>query len=150
MSDDVAGNARPLEGYREYLRLLARMNHDPRLRGRVDPSDVVQQTLLKAHAKRDQFGGTTDAERAAWLRAILAHQLADALRKFGRQQGDRERSLEVALERSSARLDAGLASERSSPSQKAMHQATGSCWVQTQPTMTVKAITPARLAGRSA
>src|SRR5947209_4323670 len=97
---------RPLESYREYLRLLARMNLDPRLRGRIDPSDIVQQTLLKAHEEQDQFRGSTDAERAAWLRAILARQIADALRAFGRQKGGRERSLDEALERSSARLDA--------------------------------------------
>ena len=56
--------------------------------GRIDPSDLVQQTLLKAHEKRDQFRGKTDAERAAWLRAILADQIADALRRFGRQGGN--------------------------------------------------------------
>ena len=60
---------------------------DPRLQGRIDPSDLVQQTLLKAHEKQDQFRGKTDAERLAWLRTILANQMADALRKFRRQQG---------------------------------------------------------------
>jgi len=122
MHRDDQGPDRPLESYREYLRLLARMNLDPRLRGRIDPSDLVQQTLLKAHEKRDQFRGKTDAERAAWLRAILANQIADALRRFGRQGGTRERSLEEALEQSSARLDAWLAAERSSPSQKFVRQ----------------------------
>jgi RNA polymerase sigma-70 factor, ECF subfamily len=81
---------RSLESYREYLRLLARMNMDPRLQARIDRSDIVQQTLLKAHEKQDQFRGKTDAERAAWLRTILANQMGDVLRKFGRQQGARE------------------------------------------------------------
>jgi len=107
---------RSLESYREYLRLLARMNMDPRLQARIDPSDLAQQTLLKAHEKQDQFRGKTDAERAAWLRTILANQMADALRTFRRQQGARELSIEKALEESSARLDAWLAAERSSPS----------------------------------
>src|SRR5271166_1734349 len=109
---------RSLESYREYLRLLARMNMDPLLQARIDPSDLVQQTLLKAHEKQDQFRGKSDAERAAWLRTILANQMADALRKFRRQQGARERSIEEALAESSARLDAWLAADRSSPSQK--------------------------------
>jgi RNA polymerase sigma-70 factor (ECF subfamily) len=113
---------RSLESYREYLRLLARMNMDPRLQARIDPSDLAQQTLLKAHEKQDQFRGKTDAERAAWLRTILANQMADALRKFRRQQGVRELSIEKALEESSARLDAWLAAERSSPSQRIVDQ----------------------------
>ena len=98
------------------------MNMDPRLQGRIDPSDLVQQSLLKAHEKQDQFRGRTDAERAAWLRTILANQMADALRKFRRQQGTRERSIEEALEASSARLDAWLAAERSSPSERIVDQ----------------------------
>ncbi|MGO9919577.1 MAG: sigma-70 family RNA polymerase sigma factor [Isosphaeraceae bacterium] len=108
---------RPLAEYREYLRLLARLQLDPRLRGELDPSDVVQQTLLKAHERLEQFRGETDAELRAWLRAILAHNLADAVRKFGRQQGDRALSLEAALEQSSEKLEAMLATEESSPSQ---------------------------------
>lgn len=122
MNGDDEGPDRPLESYRDYLRLLARMNLDPRLRGRIDPSDLVQQTLLKAHEKRHQFRGKTDAELAAWLRAILANQIADALRRFGRRGGTREHSLEEALEQSSARLAAWLAAERSSPSQKLARQ----------------------------
>jgi RNA polymerase sigma-70 factor (ECF subfamily) len=122
MNGGDAGPDRPLESYREYLRLLARMNIDPRIRGRIDSSDLVQQTLLKAHEKRDQFRGKTDAEQAAWLRAILANQIADALRRLGRQGGTRQRSLEEALEQSSARLDAWLAAERSSPSQRFIRQ----------------------------
>ena len=79
MSSDHEAAVRAVESYREYLRLLARLNLDTRLRGRIDPSDLVQQTLLKAHEKRDQFRGKSDAELAAWLRAILANQIADAL-----------------------------------------------------------------------
>jgi RNA polymerase sigma-70 factor (ECF subfamily) len=88
---------------------------DPRLQGRIDPSDLVQQTLLKAHEKQDQFRGKSDAER-------LAYQMADALRKFRRQQGNRERSIEEALEASSARLDAWLAAEQASPSERIVDQ----------------------------
>ena len=113
---------RSLESFREYLRLLARLNMDPRLQARIDPSDLAQQTLLKAHEKQDQFRGKTDAERAAWLRTILANQMADTLRKFRRQQGVRELSIEKALEESSARLDAWLVAERSSPSQRFVDQ----------------------------
>jgi RNA polymerase sigma-70 factor (ECF subfamily) len=100
---------------------LARLQLDPRLRGKLDPSDVVQQTLLEAYQKRDQFRGATGGEWLAWLRQALAHNLADALRAFGRAKRDvgRERSLEAAVEAWSRRLEAWLAAEQSSPSQQA-------------------------------
>jgi RNA polymerase sigma-70 factor (ECF subfamily) len=111
----------PLERFREYLRLLARMNLDPRLQSKLDPSDVVQQTLVRAHQAQDQFRGTTDGERAAWLRRILATTLADALRKFRLELG-RGHSLERALDDSSARLEAWLAQDQDSPTEEAARQ----------------------------
>src|SRR5438045_6468944 len=111
----------PFARFRAYLRRLARSQIDPRLRGKLDPSDLVQQTLLKAHARREQFRGRTEAELASWLRQILARTLADATRRFGPGGRDvgLERSLEAALDESSSRLEAWLAVNQSSPAQAA-------------------------------
>ena len=56
------------ERYRAYLHLLARTRLNTWQHGQVDPSDLVQQTLLQAHRKREQFRGQTEGEWRAWLR----------------------------------------------------------------------------------
>jgi RNA polymerase sigma-70 factor (ECF subfamily) len=105
--------------FRDYLLLLARMQLGPRVRGKLDPSDVVQQTLLDAHRSIDKFHGTNDAEIAAWLRRLLACNLIDEFRALGRARRDsaRDCSLDAALEQSSAQLGLWLVAEQSSPSQ---------------------------------
>jgi RNA polymerase sigma-70 factor (ECF subfamily) len=113
------GDEQALEGYRDYLRLLARQQIDPRLHGKFDPSDVVQQTMLEAHQAWRTYRGKTSGELAAFLRRILANNLADALRKYG--AAARNVDVEKALDHSSIRLEAWLAAEHSSPSQKAMY-----------------------------
>jgi RNA polymerase sigma-70 factor (ECF subfamily) len=121
MGDEPNVSGFDLEHYRNYLRILARLQLVPGLRGKLDPSDLVQQTLLKAHQALGQFRGRSAGERAAWLRQILARTLANAARDHGRDRRDvtLERSLERSLEQSSARLEAWLVAEQSSPSQKA-------------------------------
>ena len=119
MSQADEGLPRPLEQYRDYLGILARLHLDPRLRGELDPSDIVQQTLLKAHENLGGFRGKTGGEIQAWLRAILAQELAKLARKHSSRRV-RVHSLEAALEQSSARLVSLLADEQSSPSQVEM------------------------------
>jgi len=114
-------SAEHLDRFRAYLHLLARLSLASRLRGKVDPSDVVQQTLLQACQNVDQFRGRGDAELAAWLRQILANHLARLIRDFGRARRDvkAERSLEAELGASSVRLGDWLAAAQPSPSDRA-------------------------------
>jgi len=106
-----------LQRFREYLHLLARLQLDLRWQGKIDLSGVVQETLLEAHRAWAQLSQWDEAQQSAWLRTALAHNLADEVRKLGSARRDvtRERSLNQALEESSARLESWLADEHSSP-----------------------------------
>jgi RNA polymerase sigma-70 factor (ECF subfamily) len=115
VADDAEELARRLESFRSYLLVLAKVQLDDRLRGQIDPDDLVQQTMTRALEKRDRFRGSDDAQRAAWLRTLLSHTLIDAVRKLARAGGV-VRSLEAAIEQSSARLEAFLAADQTSPS----------------------------------
>ncbi len=113
---------RSLEGYRDYLRVLARLHLKPRFHRKLDASDIVQQAILQAHACRSQFRGKSEAEWLGWLRAILANTLAGVVRTFQTAARDlkREQSLEAELEQSAARLEHILVADQSSPSEGAV------------------------------
>src|SRR5215216_2191430 len=113
----------PLDRFRGYLSALARLQvaARPWLAAKLDASDLVQQTLLKAHAARGQFRGQTPEEMAGWLRQILTRTLANAVRSLGQARRDvgAERSLEADLDASRSRLDAWVAADQTSPSERA-------------------------------
>jgi RNA polymerase sigma-70 factor (ECF subfamily) len=85
MTTDEA--AETLEPFRKYLKVLAELHLDRKLRGKLDASDVVQQTMLRAYSA---LGGLRQREPevlAAWLRRILASTLADAAKHYERDVG---------------------------------------------------------------
>jgi RNA polymerase sigma-70 factor (ECF subfamily) len=120
MDSPNADADRGLERFRSYLLLLARVRLDPMVRARVGASDVVQQTLLEAHRDRGQFQGRRVGQQAAWLRQILARNLANVVRDQRRDKRDvaRDQPLQSALDESASRLEAWLAAEQSSLSQQ--------------------------------
>jgi len=119
---DERALGRLLEQYRAYLLFLARFQISQRLNGKVDASDIVQETFCEAGRDFGQFLGHSEDELTAWLRRILARNLADQARRFhGTQCRDvrLERRLADALDASSVALDRGLLARESSPSDKA-------------------------------
>ena len=111
-----------LELYRNYLGLLAQSQIDARLQGKVDASDLVQETLLEATRAFDGYRGDSEGEWVQWLRHILASKIATLVRRFyetQRRDVRLERQLNEELDRSSEMVQA-LFSPRSSPSQQAV------------------------------
>jgi RNA polymerase sigma-70 factor, ECF subfamily len=119
---DEAALGQLLELYRNYLTLLARLQIGRRLQGKVDASDLVQETFLNAHRDFAGFRGVSEQEVVGWLRRILATRLAMLVRHFqGTQRRDvrLERKLTGELEASSRNLNRDLAASFSTPSQQA-------------------------------
>lgn len=112
-----------LDRFRTYLRFLADIKLDRRLRGRIEPSDIVQETLLKAYTAWDTFSGDEPGQRVAWLRQILMRTILHALRDAQRAKRDiaRERQLDGLLDQSSRRIEQWLAADQTSPSQAVQH-----------------------------
>jgi RNA polymerase sigma-70 factor, ECF subfamily len=118
---DESARGRLLELYRNYLRLAARSLIGGALRIKLDPSDLVQETFLKAHRDFGQFAGMTERELVAWLRRILARSLANQVKHHRRQARDQKRqeSLDFLLEQSDLTLQFALAARAPSPSEAA-------------------------------
>ena len=67
---------------RSYLGIVARSQVETWLRAKVDASDLVQETMLEAFRDFERFGGNSEQEWLAWLRRILAHNVADFVRRY--------------------------------------------------------------------
>ncbi|HYO24245.1 MAG TPA: sigma-70 family RNA polymerase sigma factor, partial [Lacipirellulaceae bacterium] len=111
-----------LQRYRGYLRLLAESKLDRRLRAKIDPSDIVQETMLQAFRAWNDLRGSSEGERLAWLRQILIRNVLHAVRDFGRAKRNvaREQPLVRLADHSSAQLEAMVAADATSPSQVAV------------------------------
>jgi RNA polymerase sigma-70 factor (ECF subfamily) len=117
-----------LQIYRNYLLVLASTQIERRIRPRVSPSDIVQETMLRAHKNFGQFRGTTERELVAWLRQILVNSLAKFVEQHvlaARRDVRREVSIErlgAALEQSTIQLAALLPAAGKSPSMAAQQR----------------------------
>ena len=117
------GNARGrlLEMYRNYIGILARLQIDRRLRGRVAPSDLVQDTFIEAERNFAGFRGRSEGELIVWLRSVLSTQVARLYRHHTAQQRDFhfEQQLDVEMDQSSQMLQGLFDVKQSSPSHTA-------------------------------
>jgi RNA polymerase sigma-70 factor (ECF subfamily) len=70
--------------YRNYLRMVVRTGLGPKLRERVELSDVVQEALVEVVRQFPQFTGQNEAALVGWLRRLVGQKLADLARYHGR------------------------------------------------------------------
>jgi RNA polymerase sigma-70 factor (ECF subfamily) len=113
---------RLLEVYRNYLTLLARAQIGRRLQGKVDASDLVQETFLAAHRDFGSCRAATEKELVGWFRKILAANLSDLVRRYlGAKRRDvrLERQLADELDESARGLNLEAMARQSSPSAQA-------------------------------
>jgi RNA polymerase sigma-70 factor (ECF subfamily) len=123
------GESRPLEElllrYDGRLRQMVRMRLDPRVRGRVGPSDVVQEAYLEVSKKLAEYLRNPQMPFFLWLRLLTAQKLALAHRQHLGVQA-RNAGREVSLHHgacpaaTSAALAARLAGQKTTPSQAAV------------------------------
>jgi RNA polymerase sigma-70 factor, ECF subfamily len=121
--DDALGAL--LDLYRNYLRLLAKLEIGHRVQAKLDASDIVQETFLEAHRHFGQFNGKSEGEFVQWLRMILAARVSNTLRHYLGTQGRdirREEGAVLNLDHSSMQIDQFLAASISSPSQQAVRR----------------------------
>lgn len=69
-----------LASHRKYLRRVVELRMDPRMQGRVDPSDVVQETQLVASRRIDDFLARRPTSFRLWIRRKALEQLAKVRR----------------------------------------------------------------------
>lgn len=105
--------------YRNYLLLIANQDLDPIIQAKIGASDVVQQTMIRAQEKFEQFRGNTENEFLYWLKTSLVNDLRDQRRHYR----TRKRSAEAEvgqLDRSA--VQRGVSDPQLTPGAHAMKQ----------------------------
>lgn len=97
----------PWHRYRAWLRLIVAQGISGKFQAKIDPSDVVQQTIVQAIENWPSFRGSTERELMAWLRTILSRRVLQSMREFKTQRRniDREWAIDQAVHSSAQALE---------------------------------------------
>jgi RNA polymerase sigma-70 factor, ECF subfamily len=113
-----------IERHREALRRMVAGRMDRRMAARVDASDIVQETLVEAHRRLQEYIADGTMPFHLWLRHIARDRLIDAHRRHRAQRRDvgREQAMHApgTAERSSLDLAAQLCDLELTPAAQAL------------------------------
>lgn len=111
--------------HRQRLACLVRFRLAPRLQGRLDPDDVLQEAYLAAARRIEHFGRTESPSPFVWLRMIVMQTLVDLYRQhLGAKMRDGGREVPIQEvgypDATSASMAMTLVAQLTSPSQAAV------------------------------
>ncbi|MCA9148333.1 MAG: sigma-70 family RNA polymerase sigma factor [Planctomycetales bacterium] len=101
-----------LDRQREYLNRMLAVRMEPALQRRVDPSDIVQETMMVAAGRLDDFLERRPTTFRLWLRHKAIERLVEHRRKHFAQKRTVQR--EVSLQDASSAIARSLLSARPS------------------------------------
>jgi RNA polymerase sigma-70 factor (ECF subfamily) len=107
-----------LERHRDRLKRMVAVRADPRLAARVDPSDVVQESLTEAAEKLDRYLARPPLPFYPWLRRLALDRLATLFRhhvRTGRRAVTREEVRMGLSDQSAGELAERLFARQSDP-----------------------------------
>ena len=110
-----------LTAHQDRLARMVAFRMDPRLRGRVDASDIVQDAFAEASAHRGAYFRAPAVPLFLWLRGVVSNKLRELTRHhLGTRMRDAKRDLPLAAPRwqedTSSALCAHLTAGVTSPS----------------------------------
>jgi RNA polymerase sigma-70 factor (ECF subfamily) len=107
-----------IQRFRPILLSIAEAMISPALRGHLEASDLVQQTLLEAHCADAKLADAEGAPLFVWLQKSLKHNLLDAVKHLHTQKRDMSRQVRIAdVAESFDRIEHLLIADQTSPSQ---------------------------------
>lgn len=78
---DDAATGRLLERHREALHRMAEMRLDPKIRQRVDASDIIQEVMIEANRRLQKYLDNPIMPFHLWLRQMTQDRIIDAHRR---------------------------------------------------------------------
>src|ERR1039457_3704685 len=111
-----------MEACYAYVNLLARGIAGRCFEIKLDPEDLAHEAIIRVQARWQQLKSSDPVVIKAWLRTVVSNVLHDLADKAwaGKRDIGKERSLDAALDESSAKIEVFLPANTATPSKMAV------------------------------